>query len=95
MVPAVAERKFLGVILDQELKWHAHVNYALTKGMKWITQYCQLAKNTKGVSAKYMRRFYIIIAIPHMLYTADLFLTLQSSQTNGSKGHIKRLGRVQ
>jgi len=39
-VPAVAEHKFLRVILDQELKWHAHVNYALTKGTKWVTQYC-------------------------------------------------------
>ena len=77
-VPAVAEHKFLGVILDQELKWHAHVNYALAKGTKWVTQYCQLAKNMKGVSAKYMRRFYIMIAIPHMLYAADLFLTPQS-----------------
>jgi len=42
-----------------------------------------------------MRRFYITIAIPHMLYAADLFLTLQSGQANGFKGHIKRLWRVQ
>src|SRR5882724_12439540 len=42
-----------------------------------------------------MRRFYITIAVPHMLYAADLFLTLQSGQATRSKGHIKRLGRVQ
>ena len=42
-----------------------------------------------------MRSFYIMIAILCMLYAADLFLTPQSGQARGSKGHIKRLGRVQ
>jgi len=39
IVPIVKEHKFLGVILDQELRWNAHVNYALAKGTTWITQY--------------------------------------------------------
>ena len=30
-----------------------------------------------------------------MLYAADLFLTPQQGPAHGSKGHIKRLGRVQ
>jgi len=72
------EHKFLRVLIDQELKWHAHVNYALAKGTKWITQYRQLAKPSKGISAKYMQRFYITISIPCMLYAADLFLSPQS-----------------
>src|SRR5882724_13247224 len=42
-----------------------------------------------------MRRFYITIVILHMLYAANLFLLPQSGQAIGSKGHIKRLGRVQ
>src|SRR5882724_9921658 len=42
-----------------------------------------------------MRRFYITIVILHMLYAADLFLKPQSGQATSSKGHIKRLGRVQ
>jgi len=94
-VPVVTEHKFLGVILDQELRWNAHINYALAKGTKWITQYRRLAKQMKGISAKHMRKFYITTAIPRMLYAADLFLTPQSSQAIGSKGHIKRLGRIQ
>jgi len=63
--------------------------------MKQITQYRQLAKPMKGVSAKYMQRFYITIAIPHMLYAADLFLTPQTEQTKGTKGFINRLGQIQ
>jgi len=58
IVPIVKEHKFLGVILDQELRWNAHVNYALAKGTTWITQYRRLAKQMKGVSAKYMRRIH-------------------------------------
>jgi len=38
-VPAVTEHKFLSVIVDQELRWNSHVNYALAKGTTWVTQY--------------------------------------------------------
>src|SRR5882724_10441121 len=94
-VPIIAEHKFLGIILDQELRWNAHINYALTKGIKWITQYRRLTKPMKGAPVKHMRRFYIMIAIPQKLYAADLFLTPQYGPAHGSKSHIKSLGRVQ
>jgi len=42
-----------------------------------------------------MMRFYIKVVIHHMLYAADLFLTPQLGKATGSKGFIKRLGRVQ
>src|SRR5882724_3861038 len=75
-VPAVATHKFLGMILDQELCWSMHLHYALHKGAKWVTQYCQLAKLSRGVSPKYMRWYFIAIAVPKMLYKANLFLVL-------------------
>jgi len=40
----------------------------------------------KGVSTKYMRRFYITVAIPHMLYTAGLFLTPQTNKPREKQG---------
>src|SRR5882724_135671 len=55
----------------------------------------ETSQKMKGVSTKHMRRFYIMIVIPCMLYAADLFLIPQSGQAIRSKGHIKRLGRVQ
>ena len=30
--------------------------------MKWVTQYCRLTKVSKGVSAKYMRQFFILVS---------------------------------
>ena len=38
-VPMVAVHKFFGVIIDQELHWWEHINYALHKGTTWVTQY--------------------------------------------------------
>jgi len=62
-------------LVDQELRWKEQANYALQKGMKLVVQYCRLAKPPKGVSAKYMRMpFYVSVALPKMLYAANLFL---------------------
>src|SRR5882672_3811139 len=72
-IPVVMAHKFLGVIFDQELRWKDEVNYALMKGTKWVTQYQRLAKVSGGVSAKYMRRFYLAVSVPRMLYAADVF----------------------
>jgi hypothetical protein len=47
--------RFLGVIMDQELRFNEHVTYALKKGTKFLEQYRRLAKTTKGISAKFMR----------------------------------------
>src|SRR5882724_8825971 len=94
-VPVVATHKFLGVILDQELQWREHVQYTLQKGTKWVTQYQRLAKLRKGVSAKHLRQFYISVAIPKMLYAADLFLIPGSEVGKGTKGFISKLVRIQ
>ena len=34
-----ASHKFLGVMLDQELRWHQKADYALGKALKWIMGY--------------------------------------------------------
>src|SRR5882724_931507 len=94
-IPAVSVHKFLGVLIDQELHWKDQVNYALQKGSMWVMQYCQLARPLKGVSAKYMRRFYTSVAIPRMLYVADLFLIPEMDRSRGTKFPIKRLSKIQ
>src|SRR5882724_5573885 len=94
-IPAVSMHKFLGVLVDQELWWKEQANYALQKGMKWVAQYHRLAKPSKGVSTKYMRHFYVSIALPKMLYMADLFLIPQNKHTRGMKGYINKFACVQ
>ena len=77
----VEVHKFLGVLIDQELCWKEHVNYALCKGTKWVMQYSRLAKPTKGISAKYMRRFYLSVVVLRILYATEFFLTPQSRKS--------------
>ncbi|RDB28923.1 putative RNA-directed DNA polymerase from transposon X-element [Hypsizygus marmoreus] len=72
--PAV---KFLGVMVDNTLSWNAQCAAALAKGHDWMVQFGRLAKASKGVSSRYMRQLYLSIAIPRMLYAADIFLTPQ------------------
>ncbi|KAF8478834.1 hypothetical protein JB92DRAFT_3279219, partial [Gautieria morchelliformis] len=66
--------KFLGVLLDQELRFKDHTNYVLAKGERFINQYRRLEKPSKGTTAKHMRRYYLAVAVPRMLYAADIFL---------------------
>src|SRR5882724_10062237 len=42
-----------------------------------------------------MRRFYMVVAVPRMLYVADVFLIHSSRQSKGTKGYIRKLGQVQ
>jgi len=41
-----------------------------------------------------MHRFYLSVAVLRMLYSTDLFLTLQSRKSWGMKGFINKLGRI-
>ena len=34
-----ASHKFLGIMLDQDLRWHQQANYAIGKASKWIMAY--------------------------------------------------------
>ena len=87
--------KFLGLIVDQELRFKEHTNYALAKGVKFIRQYRWLARATKGVSARFMRKFYLTVVVPRMLYAADVFLVPESSRGKGTKGKVTKLSRIQ
>lgn len=92
---------FLGVIIDDGLRWKAQGVAALRKGQAWVGQLSRLAQVTKGVSRNHMRRLYLAIAVPRMLYAADVFLTQttrrQAAPTaqRGNSGLINKLATVQ
>ena len=60
-----------------------------------MMQYQRLTRVMKGTSAKYMRWSFISVAIPRMLYAADLFLVPGSGLGKGSKGFISKLAKIQ
>lgn len=67
--------KFLGIIVDQALNWKEQIAAVVAKGEMWISQFRRLVKATKGVNATFMQQLYQAIALPRMLYGADIYLT--------------------
>lgn len=67
--------RFLGVMVDNKINWKVQCASALGKGQDWIIYFNRIVRTTKGIHAKYFCQLYISIAIPRMLYTADIFLT--------------------
>lgn len=85
-IPSKETARFLGVTVDNKLNWKAHCAVAFAKGQDWLIQFGRLARTTQGIKAKYMRQLYLAIAIPRMLYAADIFLTPQQNIGN-SRGN--------
>ncbi|GBE89552.1 RNA-directed DNA polymerase from mobile element jockey [Sparassis crispa] len=92
--------KFLGVTIDRRLRFHQQVAGALAKGFAWVQQFRRLARTSGGIPFSHMRRLYLSIAVPRILYAADVFLVPLRNvpgrkSTYGSVGAIKKLARVQ
>ncbi len=67
--------KFLGVTVDRWLNWKEHTAAAIAKGEKWLNQFGRLARTNKGINAMFVRWLYLTIAIPRLLYGADIYLS--------------------
>ena len=74
-IPSKDTAKFLRVILDNKLNWKSHGATALAKGQDWLFKLGCISKTYKGTHAKQIRQIYLAVAVPHMLYAADVFLT--------------------
>lgn len=82
--------KFLGVLVDHKLLWREQTEYALDKGLKWLAVFRRLAKVKTGIPMRISQRLYLAVAIPRMLYAADVFLTPQHKV----EGATRRKGSV-
>ena len=75
LIQPAPTHKFLGVVIDQELRWKPQVEYAYAKVMAWITLFKRIARNRLGISSIMLRRLYIAVAIPKIIYAADVWFT--------------------
>jgi hypothetical protein len=73
----------------------SHAAHAIAKGQDYMRQFDRLAQNSKGVRHKYMRRFCLAIAVPRMMYAADVWLAPPVPHKRGSNGHITKLAMIQ
>jgi hypothetical protein len=84
-VTTTTSHKFLGIILDNELRFQKHAAYALGKGERWISQIKRLSKVTKGMHGAHAHRLYYSVAIPSMLYAVDVWCPKPASPSNSRK----------
>ena len=83
-VTTTSTHKFLGVLLDDELRFQKHAAYAIGKGEKWVAQVRGLSKVTRGMHGAHSRRLFYSVALPSMLYAADVWCT-QPAKGTGTK----------
>ncbi|KNZ77457.1 Putative 115 kDa protein in type-1 retrotransposable element R1DM [Termitomyces sp. J132] len=91
--------KFLGVILDQELRFKEHVAYAQGKGTAAAMQTKRLVKVNGGVSGSLARRLYEAVVVPNMLYAADVWcasgVRMEDGTRQKARGFLEKMQRVQ
>ncbi|KZP04257.1 hypothetical protein FIBSPDRAFT_671951, partial [Athelia psychrophila] len=95
----VASTKFLGLILDQNLTFKQHADYAAAKGRFWINQTKRISKTVKGMQGVYSRHLYLTVCVPRMLYGASIWLNpirrAPNTRARGSVAAAAALSRVQ
>jgi ribonuclease HI len=92
--------KYLGIYLDSQLRWITQTHEAINKATKWVLLYRRLTKPFSGMSASFMRRLYITVAIPKMTYGLDVWYTPPNKQAgkkrnSGSVKALRELGKLQ
>ncbi|KAG5733033.1 putative 115 kDa protein in type-1 retrotransposable element [Termitomyces sp. T112] len=91
--------KFLGVILDQELRFKEHAAYAQGKGTAAAMQTKRLVKVNGGVSGSLARRLYEAVVVPNMLYAADVWcasgVRMEDGTRQKARGFLEKMQRVQ
>jgi len=92
--------KYLGILVDNKLCWSAQEQHTIAKGTSWILMFRRLTRPITGISAKLMRRLYITVAIPKIMYGADVWYTpprlkIGKKHRTGSVKMLRALGKIQ
>ncbi len=100
VVQPTDHHRFLGVLVDQALKFKQHVASAYARGSRLVSQIRRLAKARNGLTLPIVRRLYLSVVVLSMLYAADTFLTpirklAGHTRKHGSAGNIRRLTQIQ
>jgi len=74
-IEAETATRYLGVIIDEELRWKEQELAAVTKATKWCQAFRRMAKPAKGANSRVMKRIYKGVLIPKMTYALDTWYT--------------------
>ena len=82
--------KYLGVYLDQHLNWKEQEAYATKKGATWAAQIRRVVRPDWGLTPKFARRMYTSVALPRILYAADVWAPPDYKSNHKKKPTNKR-----
>ncbi|KAG6460961.1 hypothetical protein O3G_MSEX012332 [Manduca sexta] len=80
--------KYLGMLLDRNLKWNHHIDYLRNKTLKFLNIFKVLAGSKWGIHPKHLRRLYIAIIRSRLDYGSFLY-------DNSPQYHLIKLDKVQ
>ena len=78
--------KYLGLIMDTQLRWRPHIDEIERKVSKTVTALSCLGNSTWGVRTKEMRTIYRGVAVPQMMYACSAW----SNADWAGKGYTNR-----
>ena len=93
----VKSHKFLGIIIDEELRFKEQLASTVAKGTKYTLTCRRLAKPSLGIKNKFTRLLFNSMVIPKMLYGIDIWgakMVADLGKRAGRKGQGKILERV-
>ncbi|KAF9051978.1 hypothetical protein BJ165DRAFT_1333533, partial [Panaeolus papilionaceus] len=73
IIQPTTHAKFLGIIIDQDLRWKKQNAAVVGKTAEWIGKFSRIAKQKGGVAYKNIRRLFEAVAMPRILYGIDVF----------------------
>ena len=82
--------KYLGVYLDQHLRWKEQEAHATKKGTTWAAQIRRVVRPDWGLTPKFARRMYTSVALPRILYAADIWAPPSHQHGNVKKPAANR-----
>ena len=91
IVQEVKHYKYLGILIDAQLRWKEQEQRAAANATKWILQFRRLSRPSTGVSIKLMRQLYLVVAMPKILYGIETWYTLPTEMA----GQIKQSSSVE
>jgi len=98
IIEPVPTTRYLGIFLDTRLDWKEQCTRAVKKGMEYTLALRRISKHSSGLPPRQLRRLYVAVVIPKMLYGIDVWCQParqgQKRQV-GSVRVVKALSRVQ
>jgi hypothetical protein len=96
----VSEARLLGVQIDQELRWHQHVQQAVQKATNLLFAVKRLTRPSFGLPERHVRQLYTSMVLPKLEYALPVWYTPlrqnnKMGRQTGSLGHTKILEKVQ